>query len=67
MTDLSNAAWRKSSLSGSGNDCVEVADNLLGIVVVRDSKDPQGPALAFGTGEWSAFVSGVKGGRFDLV
>lgn len=65
MTDLSNAVWRKSSLSGSGNDCVEVADNLPGIVAVRDSKDPHGPTLVFDPGEWRAFISGVKGGEFD--
>ncbi|MGN9783428.1 DUF397 domain-containing protein [Nonomuraea sp. ZG12] len=58
---------RKSSLSGSGNDCVEVADNLPGIVAVRDSKDPDGPALVFNPSEWRAFVSGVKGGEFDLA
>jgi hypothetical protein len=38
-------AWRKSSYSGSnGRGCVDVADNLPGIVAVRDSKDPDGPA-----------------------
>ncbi|GAA4206121.1 DUF397 domain-containing protein [Streptosporangium oxazolinicum] len=67
MTDLSNAAWRKSSLSGSGNNCVEVADNLPDTVAVRDSKNPQGPALTFGPRQWSAFVSGVKSGEFDLT
>lgn len=60
--------WRKSSLSnGTGGDCVEVADNLPGIVAVRDSKDPHGPALVFNPSEWKAFVSGVKGGEFDLA
>ncbi|GAA4194529.1 hypothetical protein GCM10022252_39070 [Streptosporangium oxazolinicum] len=64
--DLSRAEWRTSSLSGSNGQCVQVA--FLGKhVAVRDSKNPQGPALAFGTREWSVFVSGVKGGRFDLV
>ena len=45
---LDNVIWRKSSYSGSnGGACVEVADNLPGIVAVRDSKDPHGPALTF--------------------
>ncbi|MEU8266327.1 DUF397 domain-containing protein [Sphaerisporangium sp. NPDC049002] len=65
MTDLSNAEWRKSSFSGSGNNCVEVASNLPGVIGVRDSKDPAGPALIFTPGEWSAFVSGVRTGEFD--
>ncbi|MGW5560688.1 DUF397 domain-containing protein [Micromonospora sp. NPDC003944] len=62
MTDLAGATWRKSTRSGgSGGDCVEVADNLPGVVGVRDSKDPTGPALAFGPATWAAFVSSVKG------
>ncbi|WP_327047619.1 DUF397 domain-containing protein [Microbispora sp. NBC_01189] len=66
MTDLSMANWRKSSYSGSGNNCVEVATNVPGLVAVRDSKDRSGPALAFTPGEWSAFVAGVKSGEFDI-
>ncbi|MGI5151035.1 DUF397 domain-containing protein [Plantactinospora sp. CA-294935] len=55
--DLSNARWRKSSRSGtSGGNCVEVADNLPGVVAVRDSKDPAGPVLSFGPAAWRAFV-----------
>lgn len=59
--DLTGARWRKSTRSGtSGGDCVEVADNLPGVVAVRDSKDPYGPALSFGPAEWRAFVSLTK-------
>ncbi|WP_433371360.1 DUF397 domain-containing protein [Streptosporangium sp. CA-115845] len=66
MTDLVNALWRKSSLSGNGGaDCVEVAGNLSGITAVRDNKDPLGPVLVFSPGGWRAFVGGVKGGEFD--
>ncbi|GIG85075.1 DUF397 domain-containing protein [Plantactinospora endophytica] len=50
--------WRKSSRSGqNGGNCVEVADNLPGRVLVRDSKDQQGPVLTFTTEKWQAFVS----------
>ncbi|MFG3703225.1 DUF397 domain-containing protein [Micromonospora sp. NPDC047670] len=56
--DLSSARWRKSSRSGSsGGNCVEVADNLPGVVAVRDSKDPAGPALTFTPTAWRAFVA----------
>jgi hypothetical protein len=56
--ELTGAQWRKSSRSNStGGDCVEVADNLPGIVAVRDSKDPNGPALAFRSTSWRAFVA----------
>ncbi|GIG86602.1 DUF397 domain-containing protein [Plantactinospora endophytica] len=55
--DVTNANWRKSTRSGgSGGNCVEVADNLPGVVLVRDSKDPDGGTLSFGTGAWRAFV-----------
>lgn len=60
MTELAGAVWRKSTRSGgSGGDCVEVADNLPGVVGVRDSKDPHGPALAFPVATWSAFLRGL--------
>ncbi|MFE6739190.1 DUF397 domain-containing protein [Streptomyces tubercidicus] len=59
--DLSTVGWRKSSYSnGDGGDCVEVVDNLPGIIPVRDSKDPHGPALIFPTAAWSSFVTAVK-------
>ncbi|MGW5579498.1 DUF397 domain-containing protein [Micromonospora chokoriensis] len=59
--DLSNAQWKKSTRSGtSGGDCVEVAGNLPGVVAVRDSKDPSGPALAFDPQTWKAFVGFAK-------
>ncbi|MGW8396838.1 DUF397 domain-containing protein [Streptomyces lydicus] len=59
--DLTTAMWRKSSYSnGDGGDCVEVIDGLPGIVPVRDSKDPHGPALVFPAAAWSSFVTAVK-------
>ena len=59
--------WKKSSLSGSTGNCVEVARNRLGIVAVRDSKDPHGPKLTFTPAEWEAFTVGVRDGMFDLA
>ncbi len=64
--DLSGAVWRRSSRSAGDPDYVEVADNLPGIVAVRDSRHPTGPALIFTLREWAAFVGGAKGGEFDL-
>jgi len=58
--DLNRADWRKSSYSGTnGGACVEVARNLPGVVAVRDSKDPHGPALVFTRAEWAAFMQEV--------
>ncbi|MGC4773315.1 DUF397 domain-containing protein [Micromonospora sp. DT44] len=57
MVDLTRATWRKSTRSaGNGGECVEVADNLPGVVAVRDSKDPYGPALTFAPAAWATFV-----------
>ncbi|GAA3829781.1 hypothetical protein GCM10022226_58290 [Sphaerisporangium flaviroseum] len=61
--DLRGAQWRKSTHSGSdGGNCVEVASNLYDQLAIRDSKNPDGPALIFTPGEWSAFVTSIKTG-----
>ncbi|WP_329087611.1 MULTISPECIES: DUF397 domain-containing protein [unclassified Streptosporangium] len=63
-SDLNGAVWRKSSYSGGSSDnCVEVAMNLPGIVAVRDSKDPSGPALAFSPTAWNDFLTGIRSGE----
>ncbi|GHF92658.1 DUF397 domain-containing protein [Kitasatospora xanthocidica] len=62
--DLSGAHWRKSTYSGGGGECVEVADGFTGIVPVRDSKDPSGPALVFPSSAWQSFVTAVRTGEF---
>ena len=51
-------AWRTSSYSGNSGNCVEVAPAPEG-VLVRDSKDPAGPALAVTTAQWQAFLATV--------
>ncbi|MFJ2811257.1 DUF397 domain-containing protein [Kitasatospora sp. NPDC086801] len=63
--DLSGARWRKSTYSGGGGECIEVADGFPGIVPVRDSKDPNGHTLAFPSPAWQAFVTAVHAGEFD--
>ncbi|MFJ4668175.1 DUF397 domain-containing protein [Kitasatospora purpeofusca] len=64
MSEFSGVEWRKSSYSGAQSECVEVAVGSAGAVPVRDSKDPEGPALIFGAAAWSSFLAGVKGGEF---
>ncbi|MFJ9686061.1 DUF397 domain-containing protein [Streptomyces bacillaris] len=59
--DLASATWRTSSHSNSdGGQCVEVADGLPGLVPVRDSKQPEGPAVVFGASAWTAFVNDTR-------
>lgn len=59
-TNYSGAAWRKSHYSNGQAECVEVARNLPGIVAIRDSKNPDGPKLAFKGEQWRAFTIGMK-------
>ncbi|MFE4361508.1 DUF397 domain-containing protein [Kitasatospora sp. NPDC058184] len=65
--DLAGAGWRKSTYSNGGGGCVEVADGYPGIMPVRDSKDPEGPALVFPVREWELFVVAVRSGEFDVL
>lgn len=61
--DLTGARWHKSSRSnGNGGECVEVAANLPGVVAVRDSKNPEGPALLFTPQVWADFLTRIKTG-----
>jgi len=64
MNDLDLAVWKKSSRSTDQGNCVEVA--AFGTTrVVRDSKNPTGPALRFATAAWSAFTTGICTDEFD--
>ena len=58
--DLSSAAWRKSTYSNNGGSCLEVASCGPHAVAIRDSKDPDGPKLAFTPAQWTAFTSTIK-------
>jgi hypothetical protein len=63
-SDPARNVWTKSSASTS-SDCVEVALDERG-VRVRNSRDPSGAMLVFSPSEWMAFLTGVRGGEFDL-
>jgi len=43
-----------------------LARNLPGIVAVRDSKDPDGPALTFSPDNWADFTAGIRAGNYGL-
>ncbi|MFD8694614.1 DUF397 domain-containing protein [Kitasatospora purpeofusca] len=65
--DLSRATWFKSTHSDNGGTCVEATADFPGVVPVRDSKDPAGPALLFPSDAWRSFVAGVQAGEFGTV
>ncbi|MFF4472485.1 DUF397 domain-containing protein [Streptomyces sp. NPDC001599] len=65
-TDMSGVRWLRSSYSTGANNCVETArpsaGPVAGLLAVRDSKNPAGPALLFSPGSWTAFTAGVGRG-----
>jgi uncharacterized protein DUF397 len=62
MEHLDDLRWCKSSYSGNGGNCVEVAASLPGAVTVRDSTDRTGPKLRFGEDAWRQFTEQIKTG-----
>jgi hypothetical protein len=58
--DLTTTMWFKSSHSNGQQACVEAGAGPTGVVPVRDSKDPHGPALVFQASAWRAFVTGIR-------
>ncbi|MFF0508198.1 DUF397 domain-containing protein [Streptomyces fimicarius] len=69
-TETETPRWFTSSYSENGGACVEVATNLAaphGIVPIRDSKNPTGPALTIPATAFTTFVTGVRTGDFDTA
>lgn len=64
---LEGVDWRKSRCSGPQGNCVELAALPDGDIALRNSRDPQGPALIYSREEIDAFLSGAKDGEFDLL
>ncbi|MBL6275286.1 DUF397 domain-containing protein [Micromonospora fiedleri] len=56
--EMTGARWRTATRSSNnGGNCVEVADNLPGRILVRDSKDRAGAILTFTPDVWRTFVA----------
>lgn len=70
MEELNGLHWFKSSYSGNsgggGGGCVEAAD-LGSHRAMRDSTDPHGLKFVFPSTSWTAFITAVKRGEFDLT
>jgi len=63
-TELPDTRWLRSSYSTGANNCVETARPLsgpwTGLLAVRDSKDPAGPALLFSPESWAGFTAALQ-------
>nr|WP_202497684.1 DUF397 domain-containing protein [Streptomyces sp. SID5469] len=59
------ARWIKSRHSNAEGNCVEVAALDGGGIAMRNSRDPEGPALVYTSAEVAAFLAGAKDGEFD--
>jgi len=70
--DLGDVPWHKSARSNSSGNCVQLAaldarPGGAGLVGMRDSKHPTGPALVFTAGEVAGFVAALKTGDYDYL
>jgi hypothetical protein len=75
--DFSGDLWRDGHQGATDDESVEVTitDDAAAVsahkadagrlILMRDSKNPDGPVLAFTEDEWRAFIAGVKDGEFD--
>jgi hypothetical protein len=63
--EITGARWRKSSLSNSQGACVELARLSDGGFAMRNSRNPEGPALIYTQAEIAALIEGIKLGEFD--
>lgn len=64
MTDQVPVAWRKSRRSGTGDNCVELAA-LPGLVLIRDSKNPEGCRLSLCTKQFGDLLARMKRAELD--
>ena len=60
IPDRDGVVWRTSSYTGTSGNCVEVAPaTARGTVLVRDTKDREGPVLAVPATTWRAFLADI--------
>jgi hypothetical protein len=68
VSDEKFAGWRKSSYSGDGNSCVELAVSRPSarhgagpVVGVRDTtRNGRGPILEFSASAWQEFLNRIR-------
>ncbi|WP_410535229.1 DUF397 domain-containing protein [Streptomyces sp. KL2] len=66
-SDLGTEGWHRPWSGGNGGNCLEARRLPDGRVAIRQSTDPDGPALIYTPGEISAFIRGAKAGEADFL
>lgn len=66
-SSIPNVVWTKSRKTMEEGQCVETAALPGGGVAIRNSREPDGPALVYTRAEMDAFLVGVKNGEFDYL
>jgi hypothetical protein len=64
-SDLGDTGWLKPWSSPNGGSCLEAKNLPGGQVALRQSADPDSPALILQPAEIRAFVEGAKNGLAD--
>ncbi|MEW1720078.1 DUF397 domain-containing protein [Streptomyces sp. NPDC093109] len=64
---LGTEGWHKPWSGGNGGNCVEAMKLADGRIAMRQSTDPDGPALIYSTSEIAAFIHGAKSGQADFL
>ena len=62
---LGTDRWVKPWSGSNGGDCLEAKKLPGGLVALRQSTDPDGPALILQPNEMRAFINGAKAGLAD--
>ncbi|WP_431961642.1 DUF397 domain-containing protein [Actinacidiphila sp. bgisy160] len=65
--DLGTEGWHKPWSGGNGGSCVEAMKLADGRVALRQSTDPDGPALIYTDQEIRMFIEGAKDGKADFL
>ena len=58
--ELPQLTWFKSSKSSANGQCITCARLPSGGMAVKDSKNPDGPALLFPANKWQTFANEIK-------
>jgi hypothetical protein len=65
--ELGSEGWHRPWSGGNGGNCLEAMKLADGRIAVRQSTDPDGPALIYTPDEMNAFIQGAKAGVADFL